>query len=48
MNLKIRTKAYALSVTRLFAELPKRTEAQIMGGQLLRSGTSVRRASSLS
>ena len=32
---------YALSVIRLFAELPKRTEAQIMGRQLLRSGTSV-------
>jgi hypothetical protein len=30
-DLKIRTKEYALSVIRLFAELPKRTEAQIMG-----------------
>ena len=26
---------------RLFAELPKRTETQVMGQQLLRSGTSV-------
>ena len=40
-DLKIRTKDYALSVIRLFAELPKRTETQIMGRQLLRSGTSV-------
>ena len=40
-DLKIRTKEYALSVIRLFAELPKRTEAQVMGRQLLRSGTSV-------
>jgi len=40
-DLKIRTKDYALSVIRLFAELPKRTEAQIIGRQLLRSGTSV-------
>ena len=30
-DLKIRTKDYALSVIRLFAELPKRTEAQVMG-----------------
>jgi four helix bundle protein len=40
-DLKIRTKDYALSVIRLFADLPKRTETQIMGRQLLRSGTSV-------
>jgi len=40
-DLKIRTKDYALSVIRLFAELPKRTETQVMGRQLLRSGTSV-------
>ncbi|HEX2933492.1 MAG TPA: four helix bundle protein [Candidatus Binatia bacterium] len=40
-DLKIRTKDYALAVIRLFAELPKRTEAQIMGRQLLRCGTSV-------
>ena len=30
-----------MSVIRLFAELPKQTEAQIMGRQLLRCGTSV-------
>ena len=40
-DLKIRTKDYALSVIRLFAELPKRTETRVMGRQLLRSGTSV-------
>jgi four helix bundle protein len=40
-DLKFRTKEYALSVIRLFAELPKRTEAQVMGRQALRSGTSV-------
>jgi len=40
-DLKNRTKDYALSVIRLFAELPKRTETQVMGRQLLRSGTSV-------
>src|SRR5215831_4725411 len=40
-DLKVRTKEYALSVIRLFAALPKRTESQILGRQLLRSGTSV-------
>jgi four helix bundle protein len=40
-DLKVRTTEYALSVIRLFAELPKRTEVQVMGRQALRSGTSV-------
>ena len=40
-DLKLRTKGYALAVIRLFAALPKRTETQILGRQLLRSGTSV-------
>jgi four helix bundle protein len=40
-DLKIRTREYALAVIRLFSELPKRTETQILGRQLLRSGTSV-------
>ncbi len=40
-DLNVRTKEYALSIIRLFAELPKRTEAQVMGRQALRSGTSV-------
>jgi four helix bundle protein len=41
MKSKIRIKDYALSVIRLFAALPKRTETQVLGRQLLRSGTSV-------
>jgi four helix bundle protein len=40
-DLKIRTRKYALAVIRLFSELPKRTETQVLGRQLLRSGTSV-------
>jgi four helix bundle protein len=40
-DLKAGTKEYALAVIRLFSELPKRTETQVMGHQLLRSGTSV-------
>jgi four helix bundle protein len=40
-DLKVRTKNYALSIIRLFSLLPKRVESQILGRQLLRSGTSV-------
>jgi four helix bundle protein len=40
-ELRDRTKAYALRVVRLFRHLPSRVEAQVMGKQLLRSGTSV-------
>ena len=40
-DLKVRTKEYALSVIRLFAVLPKHSETQILGRQLLRAGTSV-------
>jgi four helix bundle protein len=36
-----RTKKFALRIIRLFAALPKSTEAQVLGKQLLRSGTSV-------
>jgi four helix bundle protein len=36
-----RTKEFALRVIRLYAALPKTTEAQVIGKQLLRSGTSV-------
>jgi four helix bundle protein len=36
-----RTRNFALSVIKLYSMLPKRTEAQILGRQLLRSGTSV-------
>ncbi len=40
-DLKARTKEYALQIVRLYASLPKTTEAQVLGKQLLRSGTSV-------
>lgn len=40
-DLRIRTKSFALQVIRLFSSLPKTPEAQVLGRQLLRSGTSV-------
>jgi four helix bundle protein len=40
-DLKTRTKAFALRVIRLYGALPKTTEAQVIGKQVLRSGTSV-------
>src|SRR6201984_728096 len=40
-DLRDRTKAFALQIVRMFAVLPKSTEAQVLGKQLLRSGTSV-------
>jgi len=40
-TLKQRTKQFALRVIRLYSALPKSTEAQVLGKQLLRSGTSV-------
>lgn len=36
-----RTKVFALRIIRLYAALPKSTEAQVIGKQVLRSGTSV-------
>jgi len=39
--LKDRTKAFAVRIVRLFAALPRSTEAQVIGKQLLRCGTSV-------
>ena len=36
-----RTKQFALRVIRLFVSLPKTGDAQVLGKQLLRSGTSV-------
>ena len=36
-----RTKAFALRIVRLYVSLPKTTEAQVIGKQVLRSGTSV-------
>jgi four helix bundle protein len=40
-DLRNRTKRFALRIIRLFRHLPRTTEAQILGKQLLRSGTSV-------
>jgi four helix bundle protein len=40
-DLKEKTKRFALSVSRTFSIIPKTTEAQVLGKQLLRSGTSV-------
>lgn len=40
-DLKKRTKAFALRIIRLYAALPKTTTAQVLGKQVLRSGTSV-------
>ena len=39
--LRTRTRQYALRIIRLYSALPKTTEAQVLGRQLLRSGTSV-------
>ncbi len=40
-NLRDRTKTFAVRIVRMFSALPKTTEAQVLGKQLLRSGTSV-------
>jgi four helix bundle protein len=40
-DLAVRTKDFALQIIRLFSGLPKTTEAQVIGRQVLRSGTSV-------
>jgi four helix bundle protein len=40
-NLRDRTTAFALDIVRLYVSLPKQTAAQVLGRQLLRSGTSV-------
>ena len=41
LDLRTRTKEFAVRVIRLFSSLPKTTEAQILGRQVLRSGTSI-------
>lgn len=41
IDLKTRTKQFALKVIQLYSSLPQKTEAQIIGKQMLRSGTSV-------
>jgi len=40
-DLRERTKKFAIRIVYLFKSLPKSTEAQVMGKQLLRCGTSV-------
>ena len=40
-NLKERTRVFAIRVIKLYWSLPKTTEAQVVGKQILRSGTSV-------
>ena len=40
-DLRDRTTKFALRIVRMFAALPKTTEAQVLGKQLLRSGTSI-------
>lgn len=40
-ELRKRTKAFALRIIRLYRALPRNTEAQVIGKQVLRSGTSV-------
>ena len=40
-DLNNRTREYALRIIRLYVTLPKATEAQVIGKQVLRSGTSV-------
>jgi four helix bundle protein len=40
-DLKTRTKLFALRIVHLYSALPKIVEAQVLGKQLLRSGTSV-------
>jgi four helix bundle protein len=41
VDLKIRTRDFALRAIRLYSSLPKSAEAQLIGKQVLRSGTSV-------
>jgi len=40
-DLKLRTKRFALRVIRLYSALPRDAVAQVLGRQVLRSGTSV-------
>jgi len=41
MDLKVRAKRFALRIIKLYQNLPKTGEAQVIGKQVLRSGTSV-------
>jgi hypothetical protein len=40
-DLKVRTRDFALRIIKLYTALPKSAEAQILGKQLLRSGTAI-------
>jgi len=40
-DLRSRTSDFALRIVRLYSSLPKTTEAQVLGKQVLRSGTSI-------
>ena len=40
-GLRDRTKQFALRIIRMFAALPRTTQAQVLGKQVLRAGTSV-------
>jgi four helix bundle protein len=41
LDLRSRTKKWALRIIQLYSSLPKTTQAQVLGRQALRSGTSV-------
>jgi four helix bundle protein len=41
LDLRDRTKFFALRIIKVYTALPKTTEAQVIGKQVLRSGTSV-------
>lgn len=41
LDLKVRTRKFAVRIIRLYKALPNSVEAQIIGKQILRSGTSV-------
>jgi four helix bundle protein len=40
-QMRDRTKQFALRIIRMYGQLPKRTDAEVLGKQVLRSGTSV-------
>ena len=40
-DLRLRTRAFAIRIVKLYTSLPKAAEAQVLGKQLLLSGTSV-------
>lgn len=41
MDLRVRTKGFARRIIRLYSSQPKETVAQVLGKQVLRSGTSI-------